>query len=194
MATWYDPEMLDLAELAPDVPRPLYRLEFERLCELGVFDDERVELLEGVIVRMAPTSPPHDDTIARLTRLLVLALGDRAWVRVNASYAASDISEPLPDLCVAPPGDYSKAHPTQPLLVIEVAHSSLRKDRGAKYRLYSGCGVQDYWIVNLDDRTIEVYRSPTGQSYRDVTIYDLGQELRLLAFPDVVVRVNDVIA
>src|SRR5258706_4507684 len=69
--------MLDPQELAPDTPRMLRREEFDRMVELGMFDDERVELLRGVLVRMTLTSPPHDATLQRLTRLLVLAVGER---------------------------------------------------------------------------------------------------------------------
>ena len=81
--------MLDPQELAPEIPRLLKRWEFERMLEVGIFEDERVELLRGVVVRMTPPSPPHDATLQRLTRLLVRAVGERGWVRVGSAWAAN---------------------------------------------------------------------------------------------------------
>src|SRR5262245_31776495 len=107
------------------------------MAELGLFADERVELLYGVIVRMTPKSPPHDSGIDTLTELLVLALHGKATIRVQNAFAASDHSEPEPDLAVVPKADYSRAHPTAAWLIVEVAHSSLRTDRGVKAKLYA---------------------------------------------------------
>ena len=121
--------MLDLHELAPELPRLLKRWEFERMLEMGFFEDERVELLRGVVVRMTPPSPPHDATLQRLTRIFVHAVGERGWVRVGSAWAANEDSEPSPDLSVVPPGDYDAEHPTNAWLIVEVARSSLRKDR-----------------------------------------------------------------
>ena len=100
------PHIEDL--LATERLRPLRRVEYERLAQEGFFDDdERVELLEGVIVQMSPRGTRHDAAIERLNRLFVLALVDRAVVRPRCAYAASDISEPEPDLAIVPPGTMS---------------------------------------------------------------------------------------
>jgi Uma2 family endonuclease len=173
--------------------RPLRRTEYERLVELGVFEGERIELLYGVLVRMSPHGPPHDSAIQRLTRLFVQSLSDRAEVRIQSAFAASDGSEPEPDVAVVPLGDYVEAHPSAALLVVEVAVSSLETDRELKARLYAECGVPEYWVVNVIDRLIEVRTDIISGTYTRMTPYAPGQSLRLLRFPDVEIHVSDVL-
>ena len=96
-------------------------------------------------------------------------------------------------MAVVPLGDYAVEHPAQAYLIIEIAESSLATDRGKKLRLYARCGVPEYWIVNLAERCIEVHTEPQGDSYGRVEICQHGQALRLGAFPDVEVRVADVL-
>ena len=185
--------MLDLHELAPELPRLLKRWEFERMLEMGFFEDERVELLRGVVVRMTPPSPPHDATLQRLTRIFVHAVGERGWVRVGSAWAANEDSEPLPDLSVVPPGDYDAEHPTNAWLIVEVARSSLRKDRSIKRALYAECGVAEYWIVNLVDGVIEVHTGPGTVGYAKQTTFRRGERIRLGTLPDVVIDVDAVL-
>lgn len=180
-----------MASPAPEYFRPLRRVEYDQLVALGTFDGERVELIGGALRRMSPIGPPHMSTVDVLNQLLVLALAGRAWVRVQGSFAADDLSEPEPDFCIFPLGDYSAAHPSEAHLIIEVADSSLRYDRGEKAQLYAACGVPEYWIVNLPDRVVEVHREPSAGRYRDVTTAPKGARLRLLAFPDVEFAVDD---
>jgi Uma2 family endonuclease len=78
-------------------------------------------------------------------------------------------------------------------LIIEVAESSLAKDRGRKLRLYATCEVPEYWVVNLVERCIEVYRDPQGPSYARMERYERGQAIQLLAFSDVSIAVSDVL-
>ena len=193
MVAWYALPMLDFAELAPEGPRLLTRREYQAICDTGVFDDERVELLHGVVVRMSPPSPPHEATIQRLNRMLVMAVGERGWVRVNSSWAADDYSLPQPDVVVAPPGDYDLDYPERAWLVIEVSRSSLRKDRGIKARLYAQAGVPEYWVVNLVDGVIEVHLKPGDAGYALVSQHGPGERLQLSQLADVEVAVSDVL-
>jgi hypothetical protein len=102
---------------------PLRRTEYEKLAELGAFENERIELLNGQLVRMSPIGPPHSSTVDQLTQLLVYHLFGRTIVRVQGPFAASDESEPEPDLALLPLGNYSKEHPAQAQLLIEVAEA-----------------------------------------------------------------------
>ncbi len=179
--------------IAEDRVRPLRRAEYEKLVELGAFEDEKIELLYGALVEMSPTGLPHTSTSQRLTVLLVRKLSDRAAVRVQLAFAALDHSEPEPDFAVVPPGEYTTEHPSTAWLIIEISESSLRKDRGVKRRLYAECGVPEYWIVNLVDRVIEVHRDPAAGDYAVVTPYRKGESIRLSKLPDVEIRVDDVI-
>jgi Uma2 family endonuclease len=176
-----------------EVIRPLRRVEYDQLARLGAFEDEKIELLDGEMVAMSPIGPPHDAAVQKLTELLVLALHGRAWVRCQSSFAASELSEPEPDLAVVPRSNYESDHPSQAHLIIEVAESSLAKDRGRKLRLYATCQVPEYWVVNLVERCIEVYRGVQGASYARTERYERGQSIQLLAFSDVSIAVSDVL-
>jgi Uma2 family endonuclease len=171
----------------------LRRVEYDKLVELGVFQDERIELLDGVLVPMSPIGPRHSSAIDFLTLLLVRALGDRARIRVQNPFVASDISEPQPDVLVAPLGDYTADHPGDAHLVIEVAESSLRIDRGRKLRIYAERGVPEYWIVDVVSRRIEVHREPQAGTFRTVRVYEGEDAIVPLRFPDVSIRVNEII-
>lgn len=177
----------------PERIRPLRRVEYDKLVELGAFENERIELLDGVLVPMSPIGPPHSSAVQKLNLLLVRALGDRAAIRPQLPLAALEHSEPEPDLVVAPLSDYDTAHPSDAHLVIEVAESSLKQDRGIKQRIYAECGVPEYWIVNLVDHRIEVYTDPEGGAYRRTALFARGESITLVRFPDVQVRVEDVL-
>jgi len=186
-------DMLDPRELAPDVPRLITRAEFHELARTDFFDDdERVELIRGVLVTPPLPHPRHDAIVQRLTRLLVLAIRDRAWVRVNTAFGADDHSEVLPDLAVVPDGDYDAECPTSAWLLVEVALSSLRKDRRVKGPLYAENGVPEYWIVNADDRVVEVHTRPHAGHYSAIETVPIGGLIRLVSLPDVEIAVRDV--
>ncbi|HEX2674857.1 MAG TPA: Uma2 family endonuclease [Polyangiaceae bacterium] len=176
-----------------EVIRPLRRVEYDQLIALGAFEDEKIELLDGELVAMSPIGTRHSAAVMELTELLVLALNGRASVRCQSPFAASDISEPEPDFTVVPRGAYIEDHPTVASLVIEVAESSLSKDRGRKLRMYANCRVPEYWVVNLVERCIEVYRDPEGSGYARMDRYERGQSIQLLAFSDVSIAVSDVL-
>lgn len=167
------------------------RVEFEKLAELGAFDDERVELLYGSLIAMSPQGPAHDFAIQKLNRMLILALADRADVRIQSAFAAGDNSEPHPDVAVVPRGDYGTAHPAEALLLVEVADSSLKKDRTVKARLYAERGVPEYWVVDLRGAVVEVHSEIMNGAYTRVTPYRTGGVIRLQRFDDVALSVAD---
>lgn len=173
--------------------RPIRRIEFEKMAEAGLFAGERVELVYGVIVRMAPKGPLHESALQRLTRLLVRALDTRAVVRIQSSFAASDGSEPEPDVAVVPTGEYRAAHPSEAHLLVEVADSSLDYDRTTKARLYAECGVPEYWVVNVRDGLVEVHTEIVERAYTRVRPARRGERVQLLRFPDVEVAIDDVL-
>ncbi len=182
--------MLQPTEIAPQQIRPLKRSEYDRLVSLGAFEDDRVELIRGSLVTMAPNKPEHASPIEILTEVLVRTLAGRARVRVQLPIVASDESEPEPDLAVVPSGNYAQHHPDCAHLIIEVAVSSLKKDRGVKAPLYAASGFGEYWIVIVAERAVEVYQSPSGGAYAEVTRHEIGATLRMLAFPDVEIAVS----
>lgn len=184
--------MLNVAMIAPDVLRPLLRTEYERMVALGWFADERIELLQGVLVKMSPQGPRHIAVIRRLLRLLVLGVGERAEVQPQGPLALTNDSEPEPDVALVPIG-YADELPSQAYLVIEVADSSLAKDRSVKAPLYASAGVPEYWIVNITDRVIEVHRDAQEGVYRQIFVCRPGDAVEVASFPDIRIAVADVV-
>lgn len=157
------------------------RAEYDRLIELGVFhEDEPIELLDGELVVREPKGSRHETTVGLVEDALRQAFGTGWLVRVGAPLALDDVSEPEPDVSVVQGArrDYRESHPSRAVLVVEVAQSSLMFDRTRKTRAYARNGIAEYWIVNLVDRVLEVYRDP-GQDPVDPTHPGYRQLLRL---------------
>src|SRR5712664_504399 len=138
------------------------RVEYERLVDLGVFEGDPVELIGGQLIVAEPKGSPHATAVGMANDALRAVLPPGWIVRVQDPLALDDESAPEPDIAVVrgSRADYRHAHPARPALIIEVAESSLRFDRIEKGSLYARAGIVDYWIVNLVDRVLEVYRDP----------------------------------
>lgn len=175
--------MSTAAVLAQEPIRRITRAEYETAASLGWFVDERVELLEGVISVMSPQGEDHQWSMVTATKYLIRMLGDRADVRPQLPFGASDDSEPEPDLAVTSPGALGPT-PTQALLVIEISDSSLRRDRDLKTSLYARANVPEYWIVDTNRRVVEVRTKPTGTTYARLETYERSQKVRPVAFAD----------
>ena len=176
--------------VAHATPRLLTRAEYARMAELGFFADERVELIHGTVVRMAPIGTGHCDVVDVCLELFVSRLVGRATVRIQAPFLAHDESEPEPDLAIVPRRRYTDRHPHEAFLVIEVADSSLTYDRHTKAPLYAASGVPEYWIVDVVGRAIEVYRQGSGDRYAVHERVTAGS-VRPEAFPDVELRLAE---
>lgn len=159
------------------------------MAALGFFRDERVELIRGMVVKMSPIGPPHASVVDRLTRLFVRALGERARVRIQQPLIAFDESEPEPDMAVVPEGSYVERHPDSAFLVVEVAETSLDYDRDTKGPLYAASHVDEYWVVDVAARAVELYTDAEGGRFTRVRRVVSGSTATPLAFPDVVVDV-----
>jgi len=179
--------------LATEPVRPLKRVEYERLAAEGFFDDEKVELLFGVVVEMTPVDSTHVAAVYHVRRTIERGVSDRAMVLSQSPFAASDESEPEPDVFVVPSGDLWRQHPTSALLVVEVARSSLRRDRGAKALLYASCEVDEYWIVDVDGGVVEIYRDRHEGTWRSKSTHARGETVAMRAFPDVQVEVAEIL-
>lgn len=184
--------MFDTRDLGSERIRPISRHEYDLMVAAGIFDeDERIELLEGVLVEMSPQDVSHAWATEVLTERLVLALAGRARLRCQLPLAISDYSEPEPDFAVVPITVARTEVPATAHLIIEVANSSLRKDRVLKARIYAAAEIPDYWVVNIRDRVVEAHAEPTPEGYRQVTAYRSGEHVRPRDFPDVEIAVSD---
>ena len=183
--------------------RRFTRLEYERLAELEFFrPDERLELIDGVMIVREPQDSPHA-TGVRLVLKALRAVFGRGWiVDSQLPIALDDHSEPEPDAAVVAgdPRDYRDAHPTRPVLIVEVSESRLAFDRRQKASLYARAGIADYWVVNLVDHVLEVYREPVaapaapyGFRYRSSTRLRSTATVTPLAAPSAAIPVADLL-
>lgn len=180
-------------QISIDSIHPLSRAQYDAMIGHGLLEDEKVELIHGFLVEMTPIGAPHNSVVAKLTELLVLALQGRASIRPQSSFAASDNSEPEPDVAVVPPGRYHIDHPSQAHLIVEVFETSLDRDRTVKAELYAECGVPEYWVVNLIDQVIEVHTDIADNRYTAVDVKSRGDSIGLREFPDVALAVDDLL-
>jgi Uma2 family endonuclease len=173
--------------------RRFTRVEYERLIDLGVFQPgEAIELIGGELMVAEPQGAPHYTAIRKTAKALEAAFGPGWEVRTEGPIGLDDDSEPEPDVAVVPgaPDDYARAHPSRPVLTVEVAESSLALDRQHKGSLYARAGLLDYWVLNLIDRLLEVYREPVpdnaasfGWRYGRTEVLDASARVTPLAAP-----------
>lgn len=180
------------------VPGHFSARQYLEMSECGIIpEDERVELLDGLIVAMAPPSPPHDAAVHRVMYALLRKLGLDVTLRVQASFVAGSTSVPQPDLAVVPGGteDYADHHPSSAFLLVEVAQTSVTQDRLTKAAIYARAGVPCYWAVNLRDRCVEVFREPDrlAARYSQVTRATGTDELVIDGFPDVTFEARELL-
>lgn len=169
--------------------------EYDRMIQCGALDagkPRRLELIRGEIREMTPPGPEHEFGIDRLTEwTFENAPKRKVWVRVQNSIGIPELdTAPQPDLAWVARRDYRRRRPcaADVLLLVEVSDSTIEYDRGEKATLYADAGIADYWIVNVRQQTIEVYRDPQSGRYRSVTVHSGDEEVRPLAFPKVVLR------
>ena len=181
-------------------PRKFTVAEYARMGDSGVIPaDERVELIEGVVLPLSPQNRRHASRTARITTIFVTAFGSTHEIRVQLPLTLGEYSEPEPDFALVSfeVADAAVRHPGSADLVLEISDTSLAFDRQEKASLYAMAGIQDYWLLNLRHRRLEVRRGPApnseaafGWEYSSVTIYAEGQSLSPLFAPNVIFEVS----
>lgn len=177
------PRTADHEEFSPYPVKRWSLKEYQDLVQLGVLDDEPVELLDGWIVPKMPRNPQHDAAMMRLTKVLYAVLHPGLDVRTQSSIAVGR-SQPEPDGAIVrgEADDFDDRHPGKGgiLLVVEVADTSLRRDR-QKAAIYAGAGIPTYWIINLSKQTVEVYENPRPRKrrYDEPKTYRRGEAIPL---------------
>ena len=172
--------------------------DYYRMAETGVLGPEtRVELLDGEIIDMSPIGPSHGAVTKRLNAHFTQCSNDRWLVAVQDPVHLDDHSEPQPDLMLLErtPDFYATKHPrpADVLLLVEVADTSLAYDRDRKLPAYAAAGIPEVWIVNLGERTIEVYREPSKTGFRWSTILRVTDRISPMNFRDAEVAVKELL-
>ena len=178
------------------------RLEYDRLIDLGVFKPgDRLELLDGLLVVREPQNAPHATALCATQEVLRNTFGPSFYVRPQLPVALDDESEPEPDVAVVRGSyrDYRGAHPSRPVLIVEIADSTLAGDR-RKGGLYARAKIIEYWIVNLVDEALEVYRRPRpaasarfGWAYADTLVLRRSDVISPIAAPAARIAVADLL-
>lgn len=168
---------------------------YHRMGNAGIFgEDDRVELIDGELIDMAPIGSRHAYVVDMLNRVFVKHVEQTRLVRVQNPIQLGEFGEPEPDIAVVRNGAYFDHHPqaTDVSLIIEVADTSLDYDRSNKLPFYARYGIPEVWIIDLDGKRVDVYRNPlTGeQKYREITRYSQGFVVAE-GIPEVEVQVAD---
>jgi Uma2 family endonuclease len=184
--------------MAIAITRRLFTVdEYYRMAEAGILnEDDRVELIDGEIVEMAPIGPEHASIVARLNNLLVTGAGGAAIVWPQNPVRLSNITEPQPDLALLRWREdfYRRGHPQADdvIVVIEVADSSLAYDRDVKAALYARAGIPEFWLVDVNQRRVTIFRGPAPDSYRTVIEAQGADSISPVAFPQIQLGIDQV--
>lgn len=172
--------------------------EWRRLGEANIFPPEsRLELINGEILEMAPIGFNHAGHVICLLNFFAPLVGKKALVNAQNPLQLGDLSEPEPDFMLLKPhvDFYSSRHPNanDVLLLIEVADSSLQFDQNQKLHLYALHGIPEYWLLNLNDSCLEVYRKPNGEVYAEKTTLRTGDSITLSQLAEITVNMADIL-
>jgi Uma2 family endonuclease len=176
--------------------RTLSVQDYHRMVEAGILAaDERVELIEGQLYKMAAKGTAHSAAVTRIDRVLSRLLAGKALLRFQDPVQLSDFSEPEPDVAVVQldPLDYEDHHPTpgEVFWLIEVADTTLRRDRDLKVPVYGRSGIREYWILDVQERCLYVYREPGTTGYGLQQTLSEQDTIAPLAFPDCEVAIRE---
>ena len=178
------------------------RDEYSRMADAGLFDGKRVELIEGRIFETPPMKSAHATSLTLAKQALEEILSVNYFLRIQMPLSTGEISQPEPDIAVIAGSvrDYTDEHPRTALLIVEIADASLTHDRTEKVKVYAKAGVSEYWVVNLLERQLEVYRnpvmdvaSPSGFNYPGPVILKPGDFVSPLAVPSAKIAVADLL-
>jgi len=169
--------------------------EYHRMVAAGILTEgDRVELLEGRIIEMAPQEPPHAATTSSFGNDFVLLFAGKAWVRQQLPLTIAPDSEPEPDIAVVrlDAKRYRDRHPIPEdvFLLVEVADSTLSYDRDRKAKVYAKACILEYWVIDVKQKQVIVFREPQGDTYQVQQVLGVDGAIAPLAFPEVVVELG----
>jgi Uma2 family endonuclease len=172
--------------------------EYHKMVEAGILsEDDRVELLDGEIIKMNPIGSYHAGRVNRLNTLFNARLGQAVIVSIQNPIQTDEYSEPQPDLTILKFREdfYTNSHPTQEdiLLLIEVSDTSVVYDRDVKIPKYAQSLITEAWILNIPDEILEVYLNPTNGKYQNIKYFHRGQSLSPKNIPDLVLSVDELL-
>jgi len=182
--------------------RKFSKAEYYRMAEMGFFNGQRVELIDGEVILMSPQEASHATAVGLVADTLQSVFSEGFTVRVQQPLDLGEVHEPEPDVAVVAGRrrDYANSHPKTAVLIVEVALTSVDYDRNVKSSLYAKAGIPEYWLLNLRERRLEVFREPVpmpeqifGFGYKSMRIYLPDETVSPLAKPDAKIKVADML-
>ena len=156
------------------------RETYERMIDAGLFPPHsHAELINGKIIDMSPQGTVHYTVLTLLEAILRKTFGTGHIIRTQAPFIVSDDSEPEPDIAVVTgsPRNYLHEHPSKAKLLVEISDTTLKYDRETKNGLYATGGIPEYWVVNLKENCVEVFRAPRNGRYTELKSYYTGESI-----------------
>jgi Uma2 family endonuclease len=188
-----DHRLLEPLAIAPDRGPPLRFEEYMRLAEAGIFDDKKVELLDGVVVEMSAQGPRHVELIAFMNRLLARRLPDDYRVLPQCTYRLSERSVPEPDFAIVTTRSLHAHDWPTAVWLVEIAVSSIHEDLGLKARLYAAAGIAEYWVIDANIDSVIVHLEPSTDGYRSITTHDRSERIAPRVFPSLAFSLDEVL-
>jgi Uma2 family endonuclease len=185
-----------LAHMPAEIVRRLFSVdEYDRMVEVGILTKyDRVELIEGEILEMIPIGFRHSACTDRANMLFAPRLLGKAIVRIQGPIRLSDNTKPQPDVILLTPREdfyaVGGAITRDALLVIEVAETSIRYDRGPKLAIFAKYGVEEVWIEDLNTNTLLVFRDRSSKGYQTSLVLHPADSVAPVAFPELVLSVS----
>jgi Uma2 family endonuclease len=170
--------------------------EYHRMIAAGILaSHDRVELLDGHIIEMAPQEPLHASITSSFGNNFVLLFAGKAWVRQQLPITIPPNSEPEPDIAVVKLNEqrYRDRHPIpeEIYLLIEVADSSLAYDRDRKAQVYAKANILEYWVIDVRQRQVLVFRQPQAASYQIKQVLEGTDAIAPVAFPEIEIKLSN---
>lgn len=176
------------------------RDRYYQMLDLGFFEGKRVELIKGEIIVMSPMKSAHATAIRLIVEVLRSVFGNGFVVDSQLPLSFGKTDEPEPDVAVVEGKvrNFSESHPKTAALLVEVSKTSLKFDRTTKAALYAENKIEDYWILNLEQRCLEVYRRPVkdknlGFVYTEIRVIGENESVSPLAKPKAKIKVADIL-
>ena len=195
--------MTTVAELEKEtvfkaVPKRFSVADVHKMTEAGILPEESGhEIIDGYIIDKMSIGSKHAGTVKKINRILSVIMGNGAIISVQDPIYVDDFNEPEPDIALLKPRKdfYAESHPkpADVLLLIEVSDSTLEYDRNFKIPLYAESEIREFWIVNLRDKTVEIYTSPKNGSYRSTRILETGETIESNAAANLKLTVDEIL-
>ncbi len=190
--------VVQIEKISPPVPKRFRVEDFHKMTEVGILPEESGwEVIDGYLIDKMSIGSRHAGTVKRLNKFLTNSVGNIALISVQDPVHIDDYNEPEPNIALLKPREdfYAKSHPLPQdvLLLIEVSDSTIEYDREIKKTLYAEARIVEYWLVNLQDNTIEVYSQPKNGNYRLARILESSETIEATATKNLTLKVDEIL-